>query len=327
VSTPYISTGRLPDPETVVRLVDEAHARFRDDDTGEVSQVYPALARVPRDLFGICVAGVRGGRTLAGDAEVPFTIMSVSKPFVFALACATHGSEQMRELIGVDATGRPFNSVAAVEAGPGGRTNPMVNSGAIATTSYTPGRDIEERWARIHGGLSRFAGRDLALDDEAYASASATNGRNQAIARLLGTLGRLGCDAAEATELYTRQCCLAVTASDLATMGATLAAGGVNPFNGDRVVEPESCRAALAVMSTAGLYDTSGDWLYRVGLPGKSGIGGGIIMVAPGKGGLATFAPPLDAAGNSVKGQLVARFLSDALGLGIFAGTTESDAT
>jgi glutaminase len=324
MADPYISTGRLPAPETVIGLVDEAHARFRDEDEGEVSQVYPALARVPRELFGISVAGARGRRTSAGDADVPFAIMSVSKPFVFALACTAHGVEQMRELIGVDATGLPFNSISAIEAGPGGRTNPMVNSGAIATTSHVPGRGADERWRVIHEGLSLFAGRELTVDEEIYASASATNGRNQAIARLLGTLGRLGCDPAEATDLYTRQCCLAVTASDLATMGATLATGGVNPFTGDRVVEPESCHAALAVMATAGLYDTSGDWLYRVGLPGKSGIGGGIVTVAPGKGGLATFAPPLDEAGNSVKGQLVARFLSTALGLDIFFGGTES---
>ncbi len=144
--------GTCQTRETVVRLVEEAHARFRDDETGEVSQVYPALARMPRDLFGICIAGVRGGRTLAGDAEVPFTIIDVSKPFVFALACGAHGSEQMRKLIGVNATGRPFNSVAAVEAEPGGRTNPMVNSGAIATTSHVPGRYADERWQRSTRG-------------------------------------------------------------------------------------------------------------------------------------------------------------------------------
>ena len=268
-----------------MRLVDEAHARFRDDDTGEVSQVYPALARVPRDLFGICVAGVRGGRTLAGDAEVPFTIMSVSKPFVFALACATHGGEQMRELIGVDATGRPFNSVAAIESRTG---RAHESDGELRRDRHHqlhPGRDIEERWARIHGGAIPVRGAGPGPRRRGVRFGERHERPQPGERRLLGTLGRLGCDPAEATELYTRQCCLAVTASDLATMGATLAAGGVNPFNGDRVVEPESCRAALAVMSTAGLYDTWATGCYRVGLPGKSGIGGGIIMVAPGKGG------------------------------------------
>ncbi len=249
--------------------MEEAYARFRADDAGEVSTVYPALARVPRDLFGISVRSVDGRETSAGDADVPFTIMSVSKPFVFALACAAHGGARMRELIGVNGTGLPFNSVTAIDNGPGGRTNPMVNPGAIATTSWVAAGDVDDRWRVILDGLSRFAGRELSVDEEAHESASATNGRNAGMARLLGTLGRLGCDPAEATALYTRQCCLAVTATDLATMGATLASGGVNPRTGERVVEPESCHAALAVMATAGLYDTSGDWLYRVGLPGQ----------------------------------------------------------
>jgi glutaminase len=175
------------------------------------------------------------------------------------------------------------------------------------------------KWELIHDGLSRFAGRDLSVDDEVYASASSTNQRNRAIAHLLQSCGRLFSDPAEALDLYTRQCSLRVSASDLAVMGATLADGGVNPITGERVIDASSCRSALAVMSTAGLYETSGDWLYEVGLPGKSGIGGGIVTVSPGKGGLGTFAPLLDAAGNSVKGQLVARFLSRRLGLDLFS--------
>ena len=243
--------------------------------------------------------------------------MSVSKPFVFALVCEELGPERAREALGVNATGLPFNSVTAVEQSPDGRTNPMVNPGAIATTSLVAGASWDERWARVHAGLSAFAGRELALDEEVYASASATNSRNRGIARLLEGYGRLGCDPEQAVDLYTRQCSLAVTAQDLAAMGATLADGGVNPLTGERVVGAETARNTLAVMTTAGLYETSGDWLYDVGLPGKSGIGGGIVTVAPGKGGLGTFAPPLDEAGNSVKGQLVARFLSRRLGLDV----------
>jgi glutaminase len=280
---------------------------------------------VPRELFGIAVVGVAGAEVRAGDADVPFTIMSVSKPFVFALLCQLHGADAMRERIGANATGLPFDSAAAVDHGDAGRTNPMVNPGAIATTSFAPGADEAERAAWVVDGLSRFAGRELVVDADVHASAAATNGRNQGLARLLATLGRLGCDPAEAVAVYTRQCCLAVTASDLAVMGATLASAGVNPRTGERVVDPESAHAALAVMATAGLYDTSGDWLFEVGLPGKSGIGGGIVTVAPGKGALATFAPPLDAAGNSVKGRLVARFLSRELGLDIFSGTVGDD--
>jgi glutaminase len=200
----------------------------------------------------------------------------------------------------------------------------MVNSGAIATTSLVPGKSHEARWRFIHEGLSRFAGRMLPLNDEVYASASETNFRNQSIARMLQSFGRIYLDPAEATDLYTKQCSLNVTAKDLAVMGATLADGGVNPLTKERVVDAESCRYALAVMATAGLYETSGDWLYDIGLPGKSGIGGGIVTVSPGKGGLGTFAPRLDKAGNSVKGQLVAAFLANRQGLDLFASTPEA---
>jgi glutaminase len=249
--------------------------------------------------------------------------MSVSKPFVFALACEALGAEEVRAKLGVNSTGRPFNSLAAVEQGGDGRTNPMVNSGAIATTSLGPGATADEKWRLIHDGLSRFAGRTLPLNDEVYASASATNFRNQSIARLLQSYGRIYFDPAETTDLYTRQCSLNVSARDLAVMGATLADGGVNPVTKERVVDAATCHYALAVMATAGLYETSGDWLYDIGLPGKSGIGGGIVTVSPGKGGLGTFAPPLDQAGNSVKGQLVAKFLSQRLGMDLFVSRPE----
>jgi glutaminase len=194
----------------------------------------------------------------------------------------------------------------------------MVNAGAIATTSLVPSGSPEERWRLLVDGMSRFAGRELSLDEEVYASASQTNYRNRELAALLAERGALWGGWQEALDLYTRQSSLRVTARDLAVMGATLADGGVNPVTGERAVGAEACRHALAVMTTAGLYETSGDWLFDVGLPGKSGIGGGIVTVSPGKGGLGTFAPPLDAAGNSVKGQLVARFLSGRLGLDLF---------
>ncbi len=314
----FVSTGHLPDSDRVGDLVREAHARYRSIADGDVSQVYPALARVPRDLFGVSVVTASGRVYSAGDAEHEFAIMSVSKPFLFALVCQALGPGEVRDKLGVNATGLPFNSLAAVERSDG-RTNPMVNSGAIATTSLVPGTTTEARWRFIHDGLSRFAGRRLSVNDEVYASASATNSRNQGIARLLQSCGRIYADPAEATDLYTRQCSLNVSARDLAVMGATLADGGVNPLTRERIVDPATCHHALAVMIVAGLYETSGDWFYDVGLPGKSGIGGGIVTASPGKGGLGTFAPPLDGAGNSVKGQLVARFLSARLGLDLLA--------
>jgi glutaminase len=274
-------------------------------------------------LFGICVAGTNGALYSAGDAAHEFAIMSVSKPFVFALVAGALGSKAAREAVGVNATGQAFNSVAAVDQSPDGRTNPMVNSGALATTSLVPGTTIEQKWRFIQGGLSSFAGRPLKLDGEVFESAVETHHRNHGIAWVLHGLGRLGSDPAATTELYTRQCSLAVSARDLALMGATLADGGVHPLTRERVVDAHVCRDALSVMATAGMYETSGDWLYEVGVPGKSGIGGGIVAVAPGKGALGTFAPLLDAAGNSVKGQLVSRFLCQRLGLSLFASAEE----
>jgi glutaminase len=317
-AAPFVSTGRLPGADRVRALVDEAHRRFGSERTGAVSDVYPALARVPGDLFGIAVVGVGGEIHSAGDAGHEFTVMSVAKPFVFALVCEAIGPEEARARLGVNATGLPFNAVDAVERAPDGRTNPMVNPGAIAATSLLPGETAEEKWRFAHEGLARFAGRALALDDEVYASASETNVRNRELVRLLHERGRVYCDPSVALDLYTRQSSLGVTALDLAVMAATLADGGVNPVTRERVVGAEVCHHVLAVMATAGLYETSGDWLYDVGLPGKSGIGGGIVTVSPGKGGLGTFAPLLDAAGNSVKGQLAARFLSRGLGLDLF---------
>ena len=195
----------------------------------------------------------------------------------------------------------------------------MVNTGAIAAASLVPGTDIAARWRLLSHGLSRFAGRDLTLSEEVYASASATNHRNRAIANLLASRDRIYGDPAEAVDLYTRQSCLLVTAEDLAVMSGTLADSGVNPVTGLRVVTPDVCQHTLAVMATAGMYETSGDWLFDVGVPGKSGIGGGIVAVSPGKGGLGTFSPLLDQAGNSVRGQLAARHLSRTLGLSLFA--------
>ena len=318
VALPFVSTGHLPGPAEVQSLLAEAHARFKSNTEGETSQVYPALARVPSDLFGICVVGTSGRVYAVGDTNHEFTIMSVSKPFVFALVCQEVGPEQAREKLGANATGLPFNSLAAVERSADGRTNPMVNAGAIATTSLVPGTTVDAKWRFIHDGLSRFAGRKLPLNEEVYASASETNHRNQGIARLLQSFNRIYFDPAQATDLYTKQCSLNVSAKDLAVMGATLADGGVNPVTKEQVVDAMVCHYALAVMTTAGLYETSGDWLYDIGLPGKSGIGGGIVTVSPGKGGLGTFAPLLDRAGNSVKGQLVAKFLSQSLGMDLF---------
>jgi glutaminase len=314
-----VSTGTMPPPETVRALVREAWERFAAETEGRVADYIPVLADAEPSLFGLCIAGVDGRSFAIGDADHAFSIQSMSKPFVFALVCEALGGGLARERVGVNATGLPFNSVMAIELNADRTMNPMVNAGAIATTSLVPGASLDAKWDFIRGGLSRFAGRDLALDAAVHASEAATNQRNQGIARLLHGYGRLYADPDEATELYTRQCALNVTARDMAVMGATLADGGVNPITRERVVDADRCQRVLAVMATAGLYEHSGDWLYEVGLPGKSGVAGGIVTIAPGKGGLGVFSPPLDAAGNSVRGQLATKFLSERLGLNLFA--------
>ena len=318
---PVVSTGHLPAADTVQELLTEAYELYRGVDEGVVADYIPVLARAERALFGLCVAGVDGTIVTAGDALQRFSIQSVSKPFVFALICEAIGYDQARLKLGVNNTGLPFNSVMAIELNADRTMNPMVNAGAIATTSLVPGETAAAKWDFIQQGLSRFAGRELTVDEEVYASEAATNQRNEGIAILLDSYGRVYFDPLQATDVYTRQCSVEVTVTDLAVMSATLADGGVNPITAQRVVGPGVCRRVLAVLATAGLYERTGEWLYEIGLPGKSGVSGAIITIAPGKGGLATLSPPLDPAGNSVRGQLATKFLSDLLGLNLFAST------
>jgi len=314
----YVSTGRLPEPDQVQAILEEAYDRCSSVRDGAVADYIPALADASPDLFGAAIVNVYGRVHRIGDADRPFSIQSVSKPFVFALVCEAIGAQEARARLGVNATGLPFNSVMAVELNDSRTMNPMVNAGAIATTSLVPGRTVDEKWDHVLDGLSAFAGHRLELDEEVYASEQANNLRNRGIAHLLDSYGQVSFDPDEATEVYTRQCSVRVTAEDLAVMGATLADGGVNPRTGDRVVAARHCKRVLAVMATAGLYEHSGDWMYEVGLPGKSGVSGGIVTVSPGKGGLGTYAPPLDPQGNSVRGQLLTRLLAERLGLNIF---------
>jgi glutaminase len=325
-STPSrISTGDLPEVDEVRRVVTEAYERYRHNTDGTVADYIPVLAQASPDAFGIAVVGARGRSFEIGDVDTPFSIQSVSKPFVFALVCEAIGYGEARRHLGVNSTGFPFDSLMAVELNAERTMNPLVNAGAMATTSLVPGDTADAKWERLRTGLSRFAGRELSVNDEVYASESATNLRNQGIAHLLQSYGRLYFDPDAATDVYTKQCSLEVTVHDLAVMAATLSNGGVNPVTGEAVVLPGVCRRVLAVMATAGLYELSGDWLYEVGMPGKSGVSGGIVTVSPGKGGLATYSPPLDAAGNSVRGQLVTKFLAERLGLNLFASGAGSD--
>lgn len=321
-----VSTGDLPPIETVRSVLDEAHARYRTVREGVVATYIPALATADPAWFGACITGVTGDQFAVGDSSVDFSIQSISKVFVFALVCDALGVEPAREHLGVNNTGLAFDSVIAIEQHPSRLTNPMANPGAIAATSFVPAATADERWERIRAGLSAFAGRSLSLDLAVYASEAATNLRNQGIAHLLAGYARLAGDPDEATDVYTKQCSLSVNCRDLSVMAATLADGGVNPVTGERVVSADTCQHVLAVQATAGLYERSGDWLYEVGLPGKSGVSGGIVTMAPGKGGLATFAPPLDAAGNSVRGQLLTKYLAERLGLNVFMSAPRQQA-
>lgn len=314
-----VSIGQPPSDERVSALVKDVHERFRSSAAGSLADYIPALTEMPAHLFGVCVARTSGFVCVAGDAEYEFSIQSVSKPFVFALVCQVLGEDEAREKLGVNSTGLPFNSVLAIERAPDGTTNPMVNAGAIAASSLAPGKTADEKWEFIREGLSRFAGRRLTLNETVYASESAANQRNVGTATLLQGYGRIYFDPIQATDIYTKQCSLNVNARDLAVMAATLANGGVNPVTRESIIDPIHCQHVLAVMVTAGLYENSGDWLYDTGLPGKSGVSGGMVAISPGKGGLGVFAPLLDEAGNSVKGQLTARYLSESLGLNLFA--------
>ncbi len=321
VGAQFVSTGRLPDGRRIDQLLAEAHRLFRTATDGVVADYIPVLADADPEHFALSVAEATGARHSVGDADVTFSIQSVAKPFTFALVCDAIGHRDAARLVGVNNSGLPFDSVTAIELNSGAPMNPMVNAGALATTALVPGETAADKWRTLLDGLSAFAGRPLQIDTVVYESETATNLRNRSIASLLGSYGRLSWDPAETTDVYTRSCSIAVTTEDLAVMGATLADGGVNPVTGDRVVGAEVCQHVLAAMAASGLYERTGEWLYEVGLPGKSGVSGGIVTIAPGKGGLATYSPPLDPAGNSVRGVLATEWLSRTLGMNLFAST------
>ena len=314
-----VFTGHLPEWSEVESLVAAAHRRCKDVSDGVVADYIPVLAEADPGWFAVCVAEVDGAVHSSGDIDVEFSIQSISKAFVYALVCEAYGHEVVAERIGVNNTGLPFNSVMAIELNNGHPMNPMVNAGAIATTALVPGDTPDAQWDAIVSGLSEFAGRPLQLDDTVYRSEAETNQRNRAIARLLESYGRIESDPLAVVDVYTKQCAVRVTARDLAVMGATLADGGVNPLTGRRVVSAGVCRDTLAILAANGAYERSGEWLFEIGLPGKSGVAGGLVTIAPGKAGIGTFSPPLDEAGNSVRGQRATAYLSRVLGLNIFA--------
>ena len=306
--------------DDVQQAVDAAHVQFRALDEGRNADYIPALAVADPHLFGIVAVTQDGHLHTAGEVETEVSIQSISKVFTMAQVIEEQGLESIEQRIGVDATGARFNSIMVVEAiraiiGPGApEINPLVNPGAIATTSMVLGASADEVWNRILGFHSATAGRRLSVLEDVYKSESDTNHRNLAIGALMFAYGYIRTNWQQAVDLYTRQCSIGVNARDLAVMAATLAFGGTNPVTGRQVIAARHVPGVLAVMATAGLYDDSGKWLYRTGLPAKSGVSGGIIAVAPGKVGIAVVSPPLDSAGNSVRAQRAIAAVSNALG-------------
>ena len=314
------AAGQLAKAEVEAAL-QAAHAKYKGLTEGKNADYIPALAKVPSNLFGIALVTTDGQVYTVGDVDDLFSIQSISKVFTLAEVLQERGEEAVIGGVGVDATGQVFNSIVAVEQYKGHEMNPLVNPGAIATTSMVGGTTEQQIWDRILGIHSAFAGRPLQVNAEVYKSESDTNQRNQAIGMLMHAYGLIKENPARATDLYTRQCSINVNARDLATMAATLANGGVNPVTKKKVIDAAHVPGVLAVMATAGLYDDSGKWLFETGLPAKSGVGGGIIAVSPGKFGIAAFSPPLDAAGNSVRAQKAIADISAALGGNPYAST------
>jgi glutaminase len=309
----------MPDATAIEKALKAAHARFRTLKEGKNADYIPALAEVRPNLFGIALVTTDGQTFSVGDAEALFSIQSISKVFTLARVMQDSGEQAILDGVGVDATGQVFNSIVAIEQYKGHQMNPLVNPGAIATTGMVAGRTDAEKWARILATHSDFAGRSLEVNQKVYESEAATNQRNQAIGALMYAYGLMVDDPKMVTDVYTRQCSINVSAKDLAVMAGTLANGGKNPVTMNQVLKPEHVPNVLAVMATAGLYDDSGIWLYNVGLPAKSGVGGGIIAVAPGKFGIAAFSPPLDAAGNSVRAQRAIQYVVEQLGANPYA--------
>jgi len=306
-------------PAQIQSAIDAAYAKYKDLKEGANADYIPALAAVDPNIYGIALVTVDGKVYTTGDVKSEVSIQSISKVFTMAKVIEESGTQAIADNMGVDATGQVFNSIVAVEQYKGSEMNAMVNPGAITSTSMVKGATYDEIWNKILAFYSDFAGRPLTVLEDVYTSEAATNQRNQAIAMLMYAYGHIKDNPLQACDIYTRQCSVGVNAKDLATMAATLANGGTNPVTGKKVMSADDVPEVLAVMATAGLYDDSGKWLYTTGLPAKSGVGGGILAVSPGKFGIAVISPPLDAAGNSVKAQKAIADISNALGGNPFA--------
>jgi glutaminase len=321
--------GRMKAAAAPIReVLRELHAKHAVNDAGKVADYIPELARADRNWFGISIATTDGQVFEVGDCKQLFTVQSISKAIVYGLALEDHGLEHVLSKVGVEPTGEAFNAIVLDEES-NRPFNPMVNAGAIATADLIEGKDYPERVSRLLAFFGRFCGREVYVDNTVFMSERVTGHRNRAIAHLMRNFGMVGDRMEESLELYFQQCSILVTGHDLAIMGATLANGGVNPITGERAIQQKHVKYLLGVMLSCGMYDYAGEWAFRVGIPAKSGVGGGILGVVPGQFGIGVFSPPLAAKGNSVRGVATCRDLADRFGLHCletgFAGTKLKD--
>lgn len=299
-------------------FLEALHEKYQLLQAGRQATYIPELAKADPDWFAISVVTVDGRMFQVGDVQQKFTIQSISKVFVYGMALEMHGRDRLLEKIGVEPTGDPFNSLIRLDEASKRPDNPMVNAGAIATTSLIRGAGPTERLNQLLAMFQRYVGHEVYVDVPTFWSERTTGHRNRAMAHLMLNFGMIDANIEEALDLYCQQCSLLVTCQDLATMAAAIAHRGVHPLTGESVVEPRYIRDILSVMYTCGMYNFAGEWAYRVGIPAKSGVSGGILAVVPNQAGIAVFSPLLDEHGNSVRGLRVFEDLSREYGLHLF---------
>jgi glutaminase len=297
--------------------LNDLYEKYRGISDGKVADYIPELALADPNWFAISVVTVDGQTFDVGDHQQLFSIQSVSKPFMFGLALEDHGREEVLKKVGVEPTGEAFNAIVLAEVS-NRPFNPLVNAGAIATADLVRGKDFADRIKRTLAMFHRYIGREIYIDNAIFLSERTTGHRNRAISHLMLNFGMVTEQIPDSLELYFQQCSILVNAHDLAVMGATLANAGVNPVSKERALDRQYVKDVLSVMLTCGMYDYAGEWAYRVGLPAKSGVGGGICAVVPGRCGIGIFSPLLDPRGNSVRGIKVCEELSQRFGLHSF---------
>lgn len=300
------------------KLIDQAHHKYKSNHDGKVADYIPALATYSPNNFAITIATVDGKIYQVGDVNKPFPMESLSKVFTMALAMEQHGPQVVLDKLGANATGMPFNSGLAVELTKGAPENPLVNAGAMSTVSLIEAKDKTDRWNKILDNLNVWADATLTVNEPVFKSEMETNQHNQALAKLMESYNSFYGNTDEAVEIYTRQCSVDITVEQLAKMGAVLANKGKSPFNGKQLLNEKYVPQVLAEMAIAGLYDGSGKWLYTVGIPAKSGVGGGMVAVVPGEYAIAVYSPPLDEAGNSVRAQKTIEYVAEATKANVF---------